>query len=104
MKNTSNQIKEILVKIASILCIFTLIAFTAKACEKKLNTKTVSNKIHNCNWKDCKWVNKPIDEKTFISKYGNEEYTDSWCIELTHYTNPKLTYEQCEDYVFAGVE
>ena len=81
------------------LLIVTIIV-TIAIFRKDNNTIT----IHKCNWNDCAWINKPINPNEFVSKYGHEPYTDSWCIELTHYTNPKLTHQQCEDYLFANVE
>ena len=40
----------------------------------------------------------------FTSTWGYEPDTDGYYTELTHFINPNWTYEQCEDYVFSGVE
>lgn len=60
--------------------------------------------VHNCDWEDCSHFNEIIDQDNFISKWGYEPDTDGYYVELTHFMNPDWTYEQCEDYVFSGVE
>lgn len=61
---------------------------------------------HYCDWEDCPHQGENMDQHNFISKWkgGYDELTDGWCVEITHFMNPNWTYEQCEDYVFAGIE
>ena len=35
---------------------------------------------------------------------NHEPYTDSWCVEYTHYMHPTWSAEQCEDFVFMNTE
>lgn len=60
--------------------------------------------IHKCNWEDCNYQNKSVTVNNFQSTWGYEEHTDGFYVELTHIAQPKWTYEQCEQYVFTGVE
>ena len=59
---------------------------------------------HYCNWEDCGYQNEVMDQWLFMSESGSDEFTDTWCIEMTHFLNPEMTYEECEQYVFEGVE
>ena len=59
---------------------------------------------HYCDWEDCNHKGKEMDQFKFVSQWGYEEMTDGWCIEMTHFMNPEMTYEECEQYVFEGVE
>lgn len=59
---------------------------------------------HYCSWEDCGYQNEVMDQWLFMSESGAEEFTDTWCIEMTHFLNPEMTYEECEQYVFEGVE
>lgn len=59
---------------------------------------------HYCNWEDCDHQGKVMNQWLFSSEWGAEDYSDSWCTEITHFMNPEMTYEECEDYVFSGVE
>lgn len=69
-----------------------------------LLSKSLSNNLHACNWEDCDLTGQEMNHHTFKSTWGYEEMTDGYLVELTHFMNPEMTYEQCEDYVFAGVE
>ena len=60
--------------------------------------------IHKCNWEDCNYQNKSVTVNNFKSTWGYEEHTDGFYVELTHIAQPQWTYEQCEDYIFSGVE
>ena len=60
--------------------------------------------FHICNWEDCTHNFEYKTENNFKSAYNAEEYSDLYLIELTHFLNPSWTYEECEDYVFSGVE
>ena len=59
---------------------------------------------HYCSWEDCGYQGKVVHQYLFTSDWGYEEMTDGWCIEMTHFMNPEMTYEECEQYVFEGVE
>lgn len=59
---------------------------------------------HRCYWEDCGHYGQVMNQHQFVSQWGYEELTDGWCVEMTHFMNPDWTYEQCEDYVFAGIE
>ena len=59
---------------------------------------------HKCNWVDCSHFGEIMDQHNFISRWGYEPDTDGYYTELTHFMNPDWTYEQCEEYVFTGVE
>lgn len=59
---------------------------------------------HHCNWDDCEHQGEILNQWTFSSEWEAEEYSDLWCIEFTHFMNPEMTYEECEQYVFSGVE
>lgn len=59
---------------------------------------------HQCNWEDCYHQGEVVDQNNFVSYWGCEEFTDGWCVEMTHFMNPEMTYEECEAYVFSGVE
>lgn len=59
---------------------------------------------HECNWNDCDHQGRIINQWLFSSEWGAEEYSDTWCIEFTHFMNPEMTYEECEEYVFSGIE
>ena len=69
-----------------------------------IKTEKPTTNIHYCNWVDCSHQGEVMKETKFISEWGFEESTDGWCVELTHFMNPEMTYEQCEKYVFSGVE
>ena len=60
--------------------------------------------IHKCNWEDCNYQNKSVTVNNFKSTWGYEEHTDGFYVELTHIAQPDWSYEQCEEYVFSGVE
>lgn len=60
--------------------------------------------LHDCNWEDCQHKGQIIDVKLFKSDWGYEEETDGYYVELTHFMNPDMTYEQCEQYVFSGMK
>lgn len=59
---------------------------------------------HYCNWNDCDHQGRILNQWLFSSEWGAEEYSDTWCIEFTHFMNPEMTYEECEEYVFSGIE
>lgn len=59
---------------------------------------------HYCTWEDCEHQGEEMNQWEFVSQWGHEEYTDGWCVEMTHFMDPHMTYEECEDYVFSGVE
>ena len=59
---------------------------------------------HQCNWEDCNHQGELMDSRFFVSYWGYENETDGFYTELTHFINPEMTYEQCEDYVMSGVE
>lgn len=65
---------------------------------------SVTSNKHRCNWEDCDHYGQEMDQHQFVSQWGYDEMTDGWCVEMTHFMSPELTYEQCEDYVFSGVE
>ena len=62
------------------------------------------NNTHQCSWEDCVYEGQEMDQSQFTSNWGDEEGTDSFYVELTHFMHPEMTHEQCEDYVFSGVE
>lgn len=80
------------------------ILLTATVISLELNAERTIINTHQCDWEDCELVGLEMDQHKFVSKWGAEEMTDAWCVEITHFINPELTYEQCEDYVFSGVE
>ena len=63
-----------------------------------------SNNLHTCNWENCSHYNKSVNVQTFSPEWGYEKDTDGYYIEITHIAQPTWTYEQCEQYVFTGVE
>lgn len=60
--------------------------------------------IHQCNWEDCELVGQEMNQYNFKSTWGCEEMSDCYLVEITHFMNPEMTYEQCETYVMSGVE
>ncbi len=68
--------------------------------QRDLNTSN----IHYCIWEDCGHQGQIKDQNNFVSYWGYEEMTDGWCVEMTHFINPEMTYEECDAYVFSGVE
>ena len=78
------------------LAILLLIFLVVYMCS---NTNT-----HKCNWEDCNYQNKSVTVNNFKSTWGYEEHTDGFYVELTHIAQPDWSYEQCEEYVFSGVE
>lgn len=59
---------------------------------------------HQCDWEDCEHQGEIVDQNNFVSYWGYEEMTDGWCVEMTHFMNPEMTYEECDAYVMSGVE
>ena len=58
------------------------------------------NPKYYCNWVDCEYQGEVISKDNFTSKWGYIPESDGYVVELTHFMNPKWTYEQCEEYVF----
>lgn len=93
----------------TILCITSMIGYymanhkspSSNSIEYKVNDKP---EYHSCDWEDCEHVGKKIDQYAFVPTWGHEPYTDGWCVEFTHFMNPEMTYSECEEYVFSGVE
>lgn len=80
--------------------------------DKLMVTWNADNKViieydmqyHVCNWEDCEHKGELMNAERFVSLWGYEEDTDGYLVELTHYMNPEMTYEQTEAYVFSGME
>ena len=83
-----------------ILLVFT----TSVSLAFTINAERTDNTTHKCDWEDCDQQGEVIDQLQFKSQWGYEEHTDGFYVELTHFVNPTWTYEQCEQYVFSGVE
>ena len=60
--------------------------------------------FHICNWEDCTHNFEYKSENNFVSAYGFKDNSDLYLIELTHFIYPSWKYEECEEYVFTGVE
>lgn len=99
--NPNPKHKNTLATILAII-IIALVSYMLFSCTS--NTTNYAN--HYCDWGDCPHQGENMDQHNFISKWkgGYDELTDGWCVEMTHFMNPTWTYEQCEDYVFSGVE
>lgn len=86
-KNNSNGFSIII-----FLAIIAFLLYSLEAC--------LSNPKHYCNWVDCEYQGEVISKDNFTSKWGYIPESDGYVVELTHFMNPKWTYEQCEEYVF----
>ena len=95
------QLKGLLIVII-ILAVAILSSLYLNGYFKQDNTNTTQ--IHTCTWEDCDHQGEVINQWSFVSQWGNEEFTDGWCVEMTHFMDPQLSYEECEAYVFSGVE
>ena len=95
------QLKGLLIVIL-ILTVATLCSLYLNGYFKQDNTNTTQ--IHTCTWEDCDHQGEVINQWLFVSQWGYEEMTDGWCVEMTHFTNPNWTYEECNAYVLSGVE
>ena len=95
------QLKGLLIVIL-ILTVATLCSLYLNGYFKQDNTNTTQ--IHTCTWEDCDHQGEVINQWLFVSQWGYEEMTDGWCVEMTHFMDPQLSYEECEQYVFSGVE
>ena len=84
-----------------VFCIM-LVALALQSC--KHPDSPIPTNIHKCDWVDCDHQGEEMDQWKFVSQWGHEEYTDSWCVEITHFMNPEMSYEETEEYVFSGVE
>lgn len=83
--------------IALILILILVIAFFMSSCSS-------CEPIHKCNWEDCEHIGEVMNPDKFTSHWGCEEMTDCYLVELTHFMNPEMSYEMCEEYVQSGVE
>ena len=99
-KPDNNNKKIVWLIILGITVIVLLFAYNARI---KFVT-TLLPETHTCNWEDCQQQDKIMNKHNFTSTWGYEPDTDGYYTELTHFMNPNWTYEQCEDYVFSGVE
>lgn len=98
------QVFNTLMVIVLFLCI-TLIALEIAGPKEAYSVtpfETVTK--HYCDWEDCGHQGEVVDQNNFVSYWEYEEFTDGWCVEMTHFMNPEMTYEECEAYVFSGVE
>lgn len=64
--------------------------------------KTITINSHSCNWEDCDHQGEVMKESSFTSHWGYQPSTDGYCVELTHFLHPNLTYEQCEDTILTN--
>ena len=94
MKTIINTAITIAILTFSIITGYTM---TTKTPEEVFN-------LHSCNWEDCNYQNKSVTIDNFKSTWGYEEDTDGFYVELTHIAQPQWAYEECEQYVFEGVE
>ena len=91
--------------IASVLAIIFILVVVLFYSTMKSNTlEATLPKAHYCTWVDCDHQGEALDQYNFVSYWGYEEMTDGWCVEMTHFMDPQLSYEECEAYVFSGVE
>lgn len=96
-----NQLKGLLIVIL-LLTVATIGSLYLNGYFNQDNTNTTQ--IHTCNWEDCDHQGEVINQWLFVSQWGYEEMTDGWCVEMTHFMDPQLSYEECDAYVMSGVE
>ena len=89
---------NIIWKIILGIIVLILLLFTYNVKNKFIST--LLPEIHKCNWEDCDHQGEIKNQYAFISKWGYEEMTDRYLVELTHFLNPSWEYEECEDYIF----
>ena len=79
-----------------------LVALALQNC--KHPDSPIPTNIHKCDWVDCEHIGEEMNQDTFKPQWGCEEMTDCYLVELTHFMNPEMSYEETEEYVFSGVE
>ena len=90
-----------LIYVAIAIAVLTFLNISANNMAK-LDTDQIPK--HYCTWEDCEHQGEEMDQWKFVSQWGHEEMTDEWCVEMTHFMDPHMTYEECEAYVSSGVE
>lgn len=98
------QIFNTLMVIVFFLCITLITLEIAGPKEAYSVTPFETVTKHHCDWEDCYHQGEVVDQNNFVSYLGYEEMTDGWCVEMTHFMNPEMTYEECDAYVMSGVE
>lgn len=103
MRQAFNLIVFVLVALVATYLVITMTSIYASD-NNPSDVRVERVETHQCNWEDCDHVGQVMDQHAFTTAWGADEGTDAFYTELTHFMNPEMTYEECEDYVFSSVE